>query len=209
MLESLARHGLLLKQDRVLPSVVGLMTGESLKTSWWVHPKARAIFRVLGQLADHPDVLFTKLVSDKDTLVHRRLWPALLRVAVSGEPWQTRGLSGEARRLFGRLRRRGAPVRASGPAVAELDRRLLARAEEVHTESGRHERVLETWTAWARRAGCVPAGSPDLARETLEKAARDLGAADSALPWRRGPHGANSVSSRSRRGRGGKQRRRP
>ena len=80
VLAALGDQGLLLKQDKLVPSVVGILTGESLRTSWWSHPKARLIFSVLSELADHPDVLFTKLLWQKDTLVHRSLWPALLAV---------------------------------------------------------------------------------------------------------------------------------
>ncbi len=59
VLAALKRGGLLLKQDKRLPSVVGVLTGESLSTSWWSHPDAHRIFAVLEKLADHPDVLFT------------------------------------------------------------------------------------------------------------------------------------------------------
>ena len=56
------------------------------------HTRARLIFSVLTDLEGHPDVLLMKLISGKDTLVHRRLWPSLLGVAISGQPWQFRGL---------------------------------------------------------------------------------------------------------------------
>src|ERR1700686_1077364 len=100
VLAALTSHGLLLKQDKAIPSVVGILTGESLSTSWWSHPKGRLIFAVLSELGDHPDVLFTKLLHRKDTLVHRSLWPALLTVARSREPWQLRGLSAPATSLL-------------------------------------------------------------------------------------------------------------
>src|SRR5690242_21492457 len=93
VLAALARHGLLLKQDKRLPSAVTLLAGEPLASSWWSHPQGRLIFRVLTALADHPDVLVTKLLDGKDTFVHRPLWPALLAAAGAGESWQTRDLS--------------------------------------------------------------------------------------------------------------------
>ncbi|MGH9457127.1 MAG: hypothetical protein ACRD2J_05745 [Thermoanaerobaculia bacterium] len=40
----LREHGLLLLQDKTLPSVVGILTGEALSGSWWSHPRAGAIF---------------------------------------------------------------------------------------------------------------------------------------------------------------------
>jgi hypothetical protein len=65
ILDVLSSSGLLLKQDKLLPNVITLVTGESLRTSWWSHPKGRLIFAVLGELADHPDVLFVKLLLGK------------------------------------------------------------------------------------------------------------------------------------------------
>src|SRR5262245_34047373 len=153
VLASLDENGLLLKQDKELPSVVGLVTGESLRTSWWSHPKGRLIFAVLSELADRPDVLFTKLLRNKDTLVHRRLWPAVLAVGRSGAPWQKAGLSREARRLLERVGE-GDAIRASGAAVKELEKRLLATTRQVHTAAGRHEIALQSWDAWSRRVRC-------------------------------------------------------
>jgi hypothetical protein len=189
----LRARGLLLKQDKRLPNVVTLVTGESLATSWWSHPSAREIFALLSRLADQPDVLFAKLLFGKVTLVHRRLWPAFLSAATSGEDWQKEGLSDSARRLFLEVRRKGA-ARASGPTVQELERRFLLRTEEIHTESGRHETVLEEWATWARRVDCVEIPSAERGKVALEQAALSLGAALSALPW----HPIRSRPSRSR-----------
>ena len=79
VLAALAENKLLLKQDKVVPNVVSILTGESLRASWWSHPKGRLIFAVLSQLAGHPDVLFAKLLDGKDTLIYRPLWPACSR----------------------------------------------------------------------------------------------------------------------------------
>src|SRR5262249_18474099 len=100
VLGELSRRGLLLKQDKRPPNVVGLVTGGALSTSWWGHPEGGRIFGVLEELDDHADVLCTKLLSGKDTFVHRRLWPSLLAVAAAREPWQQLGLTPEARRLL-------------------------------------------------------------------------------------------------------------
>jgi hypothetical protein len=184
ILDALSRSGLLLKQDKSLPNVVTLLTGESLHTSWWSHPKGRLIFAVLSELADHPDVLFTKLLYRKVTLVHRQLWPALLAVASAGEPWQLlHGLSPSARSLLTRVNESKVPVRSSGLAVKELEIRLLVHAEEVHTESGRHETALEPWPAWGHRVGVKPLRSSILGRRRIEKAATAIGVPSSALPW--------------------------
>ena len=196
VLGELSRRGLLLKQDKRLPNVVGLVTGESLSTSWWGHPEGGRIFGVLEELDDHADVVCTKLLSGKDTFVHRRLWPSLLAVAAAREPWQQHGLTPGARRLLASVDAGSEPIRASGPAVRELERRLLVRAGQVHTESGRHAVVLEPWTRWARRVRCSRARSVSPARRDLEEAARDLGAAPSALPWP--THGEDDGEERPR-----------
>ena len=182
VLEALAERGLLLKQDKELPNVVTLLTGQSLRTSWWSHPRAHLIFAALTHLARHPDVLFTKLLYGKVTLLHRRLWPSFLAVASAREAWQVRVLQASARSLLQAVERTGS-VRASGPAVRELERRLLVHTEEVHTESGRHEILLLPWLTWSRRVGCKPLPSRARARGTLEAATRGLGAPLTALPW--------------------------
>lgn len=183
VLAALADNGLLLKQDKVLANVVGILTGESLRTSWWSHPKAHLIFAVLSELAEHPDVLFTKLLYRKDTLVHRSLWPAVLAVGRACEPWQVQGVSGDAKRLLERLDRGDGPIRATGVPLKELEVRLLATAQEIHTESGRHEIALESWHAWSARVGCGAIQSVPHARKVLEQAAVKLGAPLKALPW--------------------------
>ena len=183
VLAALVDKGLLLTQDKTFPNVVGILTGESLRTSWWNHPKAHLIFSVLSELTDHPDVLFTKLLYRKDTLVHRPLWPAVLAVGSARDQWQVRGLSVDAKRLLERLRKGGGPVLGVGKPVKELERRLLVTTREIHTESGRHEMALESWQAWSRRVGCTAARSVPRAREALEGVAVRLGAPLTSLPW--------------------------
>ena len=63
------------------PRLVEEIAGESIKGSWWSHPKSRAIFRVLQAMKDSEDILVCRLVDGKVTYIHRRLWPALVRLA--------------------------------------------------------------------------------------------------------------------------------
>jgi len=183
VLSALERFGILLKQDKRLPNVVRIVTGDVLSTSWWSHPKGNLIFRVLDELSDHPDVLFTKLISGKDTLVHRSLWPAFLAVASCGEAWQRRGLSASARQLLGRVRRARKPLLSSGPTVKELTARLLVNSVQVHTESGQHQTVLEAWPLWARRNDVKTERSLAGACSALESACEGIGAPLKTLPW--------------------------
>ena len=181
--EALLRAGLLLQQDKTALNVVALVTGETLSGSWWSHPNARLIFAVLSELAEQPDVLFTKLLYGKVTLMHRKLWPALLTVASGDQPWQVRGLSAPARRLLASVNESKAPVHATGTAVKELERRILVHSEEVHSESGRHEIVLQPWSAWARLVNAKPLRSNATAKQQIEAAAAGIGVNLTALPW--------------------------
>jgi len=146
-----------------------------VKGSWWSHPRAHEIFRKLEEL---DDAIPTKLIAGKVTFVHPRLLPALAAVGRSREQWQMQGLSPAARRLLSRVDGEGS-VRASGPASKELQERLLVNAREVHTESGRHETILEPWQQSKLTAL--------EGRRRLEKAATAIGAELHDLPWNRFP----------------------
>lgn len=182
IVRELGHHGLLLQQDKRFPSVVQLVTGEALTTSWWGHPKARLVFATLGELAEHPEVLFTKLLFGKVTLVHRRLWSVFYAVATSSEAWQVRGLPDSSRKLLLAIYE-GQRMEAAGPVVKELEKRLLANALQVHTRSGRHAFVLESWRAWANRVHVRAEATVPVARKILEEATAKVGVPLQALPW--------------------------
>lgn len=184
VVRQLENAGLILEQDKKIISVAGMVTGEPLRGSWWSHPKAREIFRLLADLRDHPDVLFVKLVGGKVTLLHRRLWPAFLAVARSNESWQTAGLSPQARKLLTCLQQEGT-ASASGVAARELQERLLVHAAEVHTESGKHAMALQGWDAWAKQVKTRGLSKAVEGRELLEEAAGKLGIRPATLPWHR------------------------
>jgi hypothetical protein len=75
-------HGIVLLSARgPVPNLAEAIAGSPILGSWWGHPKAYHIFRVFGSVCDSPDVLQCRLINGKVTLVHRRLWPALVRVA--------------------------------------------------------------------------------------------------------------------------------
>jgi hypothetical protein len=63
------------------PKLVEAIAGEPIKGSWWGHPQGHRIFEVLGAVTESPDVAVCRLVGGKLTVVHRRLWPALVRLA--------------------------------------------------------------------------------------------------------------------------------
>lgn len=82
VLAELRDRGMLLQSARgPIPNVAELVAGEPIKGSWWGHRAGHEIFVVLNELADSDDVVRLRLVGKKITLVHRRVWPALVRVA--------------------------------------------------------------------------------------------------------------------------------
>lgn len=198
VLQALKRFGLLLESDPRLPSVSSLIAGEPISASWWSHKSGHDIFHVLNQLADHHDVLFTKLVSGKVTLVHRPLWPEVLAIGLAREAWQMKELSKSALSLLKKLEKHGSlrtdeidwPATADtkiGNVVRELEKKLLLHTDQLHTESGAHAKLLETWTTWAANSGIKPAGiTADKAKKTLEQTLEQLNdqfGAKAKLPW--------------------------
>src|SRR5437867_6093660 len=76
------RHGVVLQAARgPVPSLAEAIAGGPIRGSWWSHPKGRIIFRATKAISESPEVLVCKLIDDKVTFVHRRLWPALVKLA--------------------------------------------------------------------------------------------------------------------------------
>ncbi len=70
------------------PRLTEAIAGEPIKGSWWAHPQGRHIFAILNAVTDSGDVLVCRLLGGKVTLVHRRLWPSLVRLADRFAPGQ-------------------------------------------------------------------------------------------------------------------------
>jgi hypothetical protein len=64
-----------------VPSLAEAIAGGPIRGSWWGHPKGHDIFRASEVIGDSAEVLVCKLVDGKVTYVHRRLWPALVKLA--------------------------------------------------------------------------------------------------------------------------------
>lgn len=76
------KHGVVLASARgPVPSLAEAVAGVPIQGSWWAHPKGQAIFQALEVVSDSADIRCFKLVDGKVTFVHRRLWPALVRLA--------------------------------------------------------------------------------------------------------------------------------
>jgi hypothetical protein len=182
----LEKWGLLLLQDPKFPSLVGLIAGEPVRSSWWGHPEGSAIFHVAEELDDHPDVATTKLVSGKVTFVHRSLWPQVMVVGRSREDWQTQGLPKEARALLARVDKEKR-LMVSGEPAKVLETKLLVASRQVHTDSGAHATEVLTWETFARQRR-TPLSRMSAARakaEIAQKVQAVNGAFDAQgrLPW--------------------------
>jgi len=76
------RHGIVLESARgPVPNLAEAVVGGRIRGSWWGHAKGKQIFWLTRAVRDSRDVLVCRLVGGKITYVHRRLWPALVRLA--------------------------------------------------------------------------------------------------------------------------------
>ena len=76
------KHGVVLASGKgPVPRLAEVIADGPIKGSWWAHPKSHQIFRVFQALDESGDILVCRLVGGKITFVHRRLWPALVRVS--------------------------------------------------------------------------------------------------------------------------------
>jgi hypothetical protein len=194
--------GLALDSDRRLPSVPSMVVDRPVRGSWWSDPDSHLIYDCKSRLEAHPDVLHAVLVSGKGTLVHRRLWPAFIAVALAAEDWKVRGMSNAAADMWQRLQRDGrltadepglpsTSARANGAAMRELEARLLCAGGNVHSDRGAHAKFVMTWSAWqAERRISTPEISAADGRGQLEECVarlnRDFGG-QGKLPWQHRP----------------------
>jgi hypothetical protein len=197
-LTKLKRYGILMESHPKLPSVAAIVAGEPIRGSWWGHNRGHEIFYAAQQMASHPDVVITKLVSKRVTYVHRKLWPAIVAVGSARQNWQLSGLSPAATELLAlvdttgrirtdRIRVRSLKKKTVTDAVRELEVRLLVHSREIHTERGAHAKVLETWQVWVGEAGLARKKMlPEDGKRRLEKVLADLNSgfdAEGCLPW--------------------------
>jgi hypothetical protein len=138
------RHGVVLQAARgPVPSLAEAIAGGRIRGSWWGHPQGRAIYRAAEAVSSSPDVLVCKLVDGKITYVHRRLWPALVKLGSRfrkqqlARVWDEHTPSGAHR-----SRREAFPIWV--PADIAKDAGTLSVAEA--------EKTLAPWLALVKRA---------------------------------------------------------
>jgi hypothetical protein len=199
-LDELNRRGLLLVHDKTFPSLTGLAIDGPIRGSWWAHPLSNDVYMISQQLQHCGDVALTKLVSGKETYLHRRLWPHLIAIGLADEAWQLDGLAESAIALRADVERCGITrldqvrSRRSRKELSEdaraLAMRLLLFADDIHTESGAHVRRLATWRSWADMHDVPLSHLPaaDDARAEFERlvgAANAESSASAFLPWQK------------------------
>ena len=82
-------HGVVLASARgPAPRLTEAITGEPINGSWWAHPQSHRIHAILSTVTESDQVLVCRLINGKVTLVHRRLWPVLVRLADHFAPEQ-------------------------------------------------------------------------------------------------------------------------
>ena len=81
-LRFIEQHGVVLEAARgPVPSLADAALGAERRGSWWGHPQGKAFFWLTRQVRTSKNILVCRLVDGKITYVHRRVWPALVRLA--------------------------------------------------------------------------------------------------------------------------------
>jgi hypothetical protein len=172
-----------------VPSLIAAIVGGPVRGSWWSHPLGRQIFTIATGLEESGLALTAKLVAGKVTFVHRRLWPALVRV-VTDPAWRAARIAGlppPAQQLLALVEHAGevdaaaAAAAVGGAAIARtargrLEALALVHSASQHTERGHHASVLHAWSRWAPAEVATAARSleVDAARAALAAAGIEL-----------------------------------
>jgi hypothetical protein len=83
------KHGVVLESaNGPVPALVQAIIGSNIKGSWWAHPRGKEIFGITRAVRASDQILVCRLIAGKVTLVHQRLWPALVRCAERFRPEQ-------------------------------------------------------------------------------------------------------------------------
>ena len=64
-----------------VPNLAEMIAGGPIRGSWWGHPKGQEIWKITRALREAREILVCRLVDGKVSYVHRRLWPALIKLA--------------------------------------------------------------------------------------------------------------------------------
>jgi hypothetical protein len=151
----LDKDGILLLTDAALPSITSIIAGKPVKGSWWGHPQGNLMYNLSNEMMDEPDVLVLKLINKKVTYLQQRHWDALFAIGCAKEKWQLDKLAAAAKTLLKKVEAKGG-VQAVGKFAAILEARLLIYSESIHTDSGKHVRLLSSWKNLMRSKTYTP-----------------------------------------------------
>jgi hypothetical protein len=159
--EWLDDRGIVLVGGRsALPNAVEAIAGGPIDGSWWGHPEGSRIYRLLNELEEgSAGFIELALAEAKRTVIAPRLVPTVR--ALAGDPGRRArvldNLKAPARKLYealgdgGVVRSDDAELRSelggNGLRAARmaLESGLLARSTSLHTASGHHASVLESY----------------------------------------------------------------
>jgi hypothetical protein len=139
------RHGIVLQSARgPVPSLAEEIAGGPIRGSWWGHPRGRQIFQLIEAVRESQDVLVCKLIDGKITYVHRRLWPALVKLA-------GRFQKGQLAKVWDEHTSSGAhrSRQLAFPSWVPVD--VMSEAAALSTSEA--ERVLSAWPVLQGRPG--------------------------------------------------------
>jgi hypothetical protein len=75
-------RGVVLQSARgPVPNVAQFIAGEPIRGSWWGHPAGKEIYAILTLLDESTEIVSTRLINRKVTLLHARVWPGVVRVS--------------------------------------------------------------------------------------------------------------------------------
>ena len=131
-IEFIRHHGVVLESARGLePSLAAKVTGGPITGSWWGHPQGHDIYELTQKIHDSSAVLICTLARGRVTYIHRRLWPAFVRLAMQF-PVGSLDRVDEVHTAAGRHRREVVPfpqwipaaILAAGKAITESQARV-------------------------------------------------------------------------------------
>jgi len=138
------RNGVVLQAARgPVPSLAEAVAGGPIRGSWWGHPKSHEIFRVADAVCESDEVLVCKLVEGKVTYVHRRLWPALVKLA-------PRFRKAQLAKIWNEHTATGAHRSRTTPFPQWVPDAVVRAAEDLSTTEA--EKILSPWLMLGRKA---------------------------------------------------------
>lgn len=139
-----------------LPMLAEAIAGRPLAGSWMAHPEVYRIYRILGRIYKHNDVVAAPLILGKETLIHASLAPAVQRIAADEARREEvrKRLPALARRLLQQVESEGhvrmdrwdVPTDRARKARLLLERELMLVSKNLHTERGYHTSIVIPWS---------------------------------------------------------------